>query len=156
VWQAGVEKTAWLATQTIVKTEGLPGLYVGGKAHLLRELPFNAIQFLTFQNTKTWLRASGVHVGVVEKALLGALAAGIAGLATQPFDVIKTAEMIDEREAGARRETWGGTVKRIYGRYGLSGLYLGLTPRLLLCGVGGAFYFLASEAVKGFFQPMVS
>lgn len=47
-----MEKTALAATVSILKEEGFTGLYVGGKAHLLRELPFNALQFLTFDSLK--------------------------------------------------------------------------------------------------------
>lgn len=53
------------------------------------------------------------------------------------------------------KESWLATTARIYNTYGVSGLYLGLTPRLLLCSVGGAFYFLASEAVKGFYAAQM-
>lgn len=42
------------------------------------------------------LLSEGIKVGTGQKALLGAIAAGVAGLGTQPFDVIKTLEMIDK------------------------------------------------------------
>ncbi len=142
--QAGLERKASTAAANIWRAEGPLGLYVGGGAHLARELPFNAVQFLTFRNLKEALVASqgGVHATVASKAVLGAIAAGLASLATQPLDTIKTAQMLDKTGA---EESYVDGVKRIYGRFGLPGLYLGLLPRFFLCAIGGSFYFFANE-----------
>lgn len=145
--QAGLEKKALTAATNIFKTEGPFGLYVGGKAHLARELPFNAAQFATFRYLKEALKAAGMTLGVPEKAFVGALAAGVASFVTQPLDTIKTSQMLDKSGRGAN-ESYVDGVKRIYGHFGLSGLYLGVMPRFFLCFIGGAFYFLAEEWAK--------
>lgn len=157
--QAGQAPTAFTAATTILKTEGPFGLYVGGGAHLLREIPFNSVQFVSYRNMKEILVASqgGIHASVAAKAVLGAVAAGLASLTTQPLDTIKTAQMLNvkkkkgEKEGGKDEagESYLGSASRIYGRFGFPGLYLGLLPRFFLCAIGGAFYFYANEWAMG-------
>lgn len=149
--QAGLEAKASTAARNILQAEGPFGLYVGGGAHLLRELPFNAVQFLAFRNLKEALSTIGVYVpgskNVAFKAVLGAIAAGVASITTQPLDTIKTGQMLDKGGRGSDESYLDG-VKRIYKRFGLPGLYLGASPRFFLCAIGGAFYFLANEYTK--------
>ena len=181
--QAGLEDKALTAAADIWKTEGPLGLYVGGGAHLARELPFNMVQFLAFRNLKDAVLATAAagpagavvgaaatgglassfaqaavtaagagagaspHLQVWVKALLGAVAAGVASVVTQPLDTIKTGQMLDRGGRGSN-EGYVDGVKRIYAKFGLQGLFLGATPRFFLCAIGGAAYFLANEAVK--------
>lgn len=159
--QAGQAASAFKAASTILKTEGPLGLYVGGGAHLLREIPFNAVQFVSYRHMKDFLVASqgGIHASVAAKAVLGAVAAGLASLMTQPLDTIKTAQMLNvkkgtkiEGEQGGNEEggeSYFDSASRIYSRFGFPGLYLGLLPRFGLCAVGGAFYFYANEWAVG-------
>ncbi|GAB5031376.1 s-adenosylmethionine mitochondrial carrier protein [Nannochloropsis oceanica] len=159
--QAGQAASAFKAASTILKTEGPLGLYVGGGAHLLREIPFNAVQFVSYRHMKDFLVASqgGIHASVAAKAVLGAVAAGLASLMTQPLDTIKTAQMLNvkkgtkiEGEQGGKEEggeSYFDSASRIYSRFGFPGLYLGLLPRFGLCAVGGAFYFYANEWAVG-------
>ena len=158
--QAGQAPKAVVAAATILKTEGPLGLYVGGGAHLLREIPFNAVQFLAYRNLKDVLVATqgGTPASVSAKAILGAAAAGLASLCTQPLDTVKTAQMLNVkkrralegelREKEEVEETYWGSASRIYRLFGLPGLYLGSAPRFSLCAVGGAFYFFANEWAK--------
>lgn len=158
--QAGQAPKAVVAAATIFKTEGPLGLYVGGGAHLLREIPFNAVQFLAYRNLKDVLVATqgGTPASVSAKAILGAAAAGLASLCTQPLDTVKTAQMLNVkkrralegelREKEEVEETYWGSASRIYRLFGLPGLYLGSAPRFSLCAVGGAFYFFANEWAK--------
>ena len=148
--QAGLEKKALTAATNIFREEGPGGLYVGGGAHLARELPFNAAQFVTFRTLKETLKAGGFILNVQDKALIGAIAAGVASVVTQPLDTIKTSQMLDKSGRNTNESYLDG-VKRIYGRFGLSGLYLGILPRLFLCAIGGSFYFLAEEWAKSLF-----
>lgn len=37
------------AVKSIVRDEGLGGLFVGGKEQLMREIPFNALQFTMYE-----------------------------------------------------------------------------------------------------------
>lgn len=145
--QAGLETKALTAATNIVREGGPGGLYVGGGAHLARELPFNAAQFVTFRTLKEAVKSAGVIMNVPERALIGAVAAGVASVVTQPLDTIKTSQMLDKSGRGANESYLDG-VKRIYSHFGLSGLYLGIMPRFFLCAIGGSCYFLAEEWAK--------
>lgn len=70
-----------------------------------------------------------------QQAVAGAVAAGLAGLFTQPMDVVKTQQMID-KEHKKEKAGWMSSVDSIYRRYGIKGLYLGTLPRFGLCKSG--------------------
>jgi len=67
VFQARMEGNALSAARNIIKTSGLGGLYQGGGAQLIRELPFNAVQFLAFHSTMRYLSELHWDVGLPEK-----------------------------------------------------------------------------------------
>ena len=82
-----------------VREKGIRGLYAGGFAQLLREIPYNAFQMSSFDLLKDefvskpllrqLLSDFNIDSGL-EAALLGCLAALIAAVLTQPADVLKT------------------------------------------------------------------
>ena len=144
---------------------GLGGLYVGGLAQLAREIPYNAIQMASFQSLKDEYARRGIsefvndvilnndwnnryfHL-VVDKsssaAVLGLLAAALACVLTQPFDVIKTRYMT--ARAGSRLRL-GSVLKEIVDSEGAGGFFNGLLPRLLLVSIGGSIYFYSAELI---------
>ena len=82
-----------------VRENGIGGLYAGGYAQLLREIPYNAIQMAFYdmlQDLSTTTAMSEVATQRLHlsppllSALLGLVAASFAALCTQPADVIKT------------------------------------------------------------------
>jgi hypothetical protein len=88
----------------------------------------------------------------VQQAGIGAVAAGLAGLATQPLDVVKTKMMI-EKDRTEASDGWWATFSKLRSDFGVPALYLGLWPRFWLCTIGGAFYFCAEEATKALLLP---
>lgn len=48
--QVGQERGSSLeAVKSIIKSEGVRGLFIGGKEQLMREIPFNALQFTMYE-----------------------------------------------------------------------------------------------------------
>ena len=92
------ENIFYLIEQATTTKKGIMGLYQGGGAQLIREIPYNAIQMATFQLFKETLlkdthNFDGSLLGLspaITSAVLGLFAAAIAALLTQPADVIKT------------------------------------------------------------------
>ena len=147
---------------------GIGGLYVGGLAQLAREIPYNAIQMVAFQSFKDEYNRRDIsnlindgilnndwnykyfHL-VVDKAssaaVLGLLAAAMACILTQPFDVIKTRYMT--ARAGSRLRL-GSVLKEIIDSDGAGGFFNGLLPRLLLVSIGGSIYFYSAELITAF------
>jgi len=52
--QTGFNSNFFQAGTNILNIEGWKGLYRGGKSQLMRELPFNAVQFVIFNQLKTF------------------------------------------------------------------------------------------------------
>lgn len=138
---------------------GILGLYKGGGAQLIREIPYNAIQMATFQSFKETLMSQipgnpesypfGLSLASIS-GILGLLAAAIAAILTQPADVIKTRLMTDvEDNLNAnqivRKDGIVRTARNIVLEEGWKGLFVGLTPRLILVSLGGMVYFWAAE-----------
>ena len=159
---------------------GLKGLYRGGGAQLLREIPYNAIQMASFAMLQDLSTSYHSNLGPAEVAgVLGLLAAAIASILTQPADVVKTRIMTDledglETEAGSSAmdglialedssepPVWWANVTVI--RYcvaiireeGIGGLFAGMTPRLLLVSFGGMVYFWAAAITDVYFDKIL-
>lgn len=65
--QAQVEKDSFTAAKNIIRDEGVSGLYQGGGAQLIRELPFNAVQFMVFGSLINHMTELHMHTGLAEK-----------------------------------------------------------------------------------------
>ncbi|KAI9733440.1 MAG: hypothetical protein M1835_003434 [Candelina submexicana] len=80
------------AFRTILRTEGLPALFYGYKATLMRDLPFSALQFAFYEQEQKWAKewVGGRNIGLALEILTGASAGGLAGVITCPLDVVKT------------------------------------------------------------------
>ncbi|KAL1569572.1 S-adenosylmethionine carrier 1, chloroplastic/mitochondrial [Salvia divinorum] len=83
--QTGQFNSAPNAIRMIVAKESFKGLYVGYGSFLLRDLPFDAIQFCIYEQLR--LERS-------ENAVIGAFAGALTGAITTPLDVIKTRLMV--------------------------------------------------------------
>lgn len=85
-------KSTWDAARTIARIEGVPALYSGYKATIVRDLPFSAIQFALYEQFRRFAlditNAPDLSLGL--EILTAVSAGGIAGVATCPLDVVKT------------------------------------------------------------------
>lgn len=85
-------RSTWDAARTIARTEGVPALYSGYKATIVRDLPFSAIQFALYEQFRRFAldatKSSDLSLGL--EVLTAVSAGGIAGVATCPLDVVKT------------------------------------------------------------------
>ena len=157
-------------------SNGLPGIYRGGKSMLLREIPYNALQFSFYgklsedsfwsftQNAPLW--QDSLHLGsALHSAVLGTIAAGLAASCTQPADVLKTRMMtstfvldiqaqeisIADGQSGTDTNppTLLGSARELYSKRGLAGFWVGLPSRLALTTIGGFVFFGSSQLVGG-------
>ena len=140
--------------QRIMSEHGPQGLFVGGNAQLLRELPYNAIQMTVFEYIREAYHSSSFHHLSLDElnlsALCGLFASFIAALLTQPADVIKTKIMAEDNERDDSNIVH--IVKSIYKTEGIlcvitnssqitslgwKGFFVGLEARLALVSIGG-------------------
>lgn len=80
------------AARTIVRVEGATKLYSGYKATIVRDMPFSAIQFAVYEQSRNAvaLALGTSNIGWGLEILTAVSAGGIAGAITCPLDVVKT------------------------------------------------------------------
>ncbi len=62
------------AVQTILRTEGVRGLFAGYGSFMLRDLPFDAIEFVAYEQLKkSWVKYKGSDIRPHESAVIGEL-----------------------------------------------------------------------------------
>jgi solute carrier family 25 (mitochondrial S-adenosylmethionine transporter), member 26 len=78
--QNGEFTNARTAVSTIIRKEGRRGMFAGYGAFLLRDLPFDAIEFWAFDTLKiNYQRAIGRDLNGLEASACGAAAGGFTG-----------------------------------------------------------------------------
>lgn len=117
-------------------------LYRGWSITVLREVPFTIIQFPLWEALKRagrrrqrLERRRGEDVGVVESALYGSVAGGVAAAITTPLDVLKTRVMLSSQRTGV-----GEIVLSILRQHGVRPFFAGIGPRVAWISVGGAVF----------------
>lgn len=162
--QAGLHTNTREAVRTILRVDGWRGLYAGYLSTVLREVPFDAIEFALYEHMKEAWRSSGdsgagapgATPGGIKKdlvlwqnALLGSIAGGTAAAVTTPLDVIKTRMMTQTKtQASDRYSGWGDAAKRILREEGGGALFSGIRPRVLWISIGGAIFIGSFEELK--------
>lgn len=132
---------------------GLPAIYQGVSATLLRDVPFSIIYFPLFSNVKCWLASqpsTGVYsymhhrnssqydknvnnrINLAGSFACGLFAGSVAGWAATPADVIKT-----RLQSEGGKQKWGGVVscaRMTYQQEGLTAFFKGAMARVILVG----------------------
>lgn len=167
--QARRYRSSMEAVRAIVRAEGVRGLYRGWRSLLVREIPFDVLEFPMYEAFKSgWARLKGAELHPWESALCGSLAGGIAAGVTTPLDVVKTRLMTQASRGagGAGAATVNGgkpptyyrgvfdALGRITRDEGLSALFGGVVPRVLWISLGGAIFFGGYEFTKAALLPL--
>eukprot|EP00879_Flechtneria_rotunda_P005929 GHRR01006235.1.p1 GENE.GHRR01006235.1~~GHRR01006235.1.p1 ORF type:complete len:350 (+),score=80.30 GHRR01006235.1:389-1438(+) len=119
------------AFRTIVKEEGVRGLWAGTVPGLLLTIPYTAVQFVALQQCKEtaarlgWQGKSSTMVSFTSGALAGAAAT----IASYPFDLLRTT-LAAQGEPKVYKGMFNAG-KSIYKQQGVSGLYRGLGVTLI-------------------------
>jgi len=121
---------------------------------LLRDIPFSAVYWFTYEELKALqLGHDNIKPNMWQTFCAGAGAGSLAGLLTQPFDVVKTQRQIALGRADFGKDklvsTWQLTAE-LY-QSGLRSLYAGLLPRLLRIAPACAIMITSYEYCKAFF-----
>lgn len=151
--QTGEFKGAAAALRHIAAKEGVRrGLYAGYGAFLLRDLPFDAIEFVAYERLKIAARAAlGRDPNAAEVSVIGAAAGGITGVVTTPLDVLKT-RLMTQGAAGKYKGVLDAAVG-IVRNEGWGAMMAGWQPRLLWISLGGCVFFPCLEAAQRLFAP---
>ncbi|KAH9724782.1 S-adenosylmethionine carrier 1 [Citrus sinensis] len=145
--QTGQYASAPDAVRLIASKEGFKGLYAGYGSFLLRDLPFDAIQFCIYEQLRISYKAAARRdLNDPENAIIGAFAGAITGAITTPLDVIKTRLMVQ----GSANQYKGifDCVQTIVREEGPPALLKGIGPRVMWIGIGGSIFFGVLERTK--------
>ena len=152
--QTGMYKSFWSGISSIAREQGLRGFYTAFGPTVARNTPTVCISFTAFSRLKEAYKASvGAPPNGLANAVLGAAAAGIAVLLTQPIDVIKTRLMTEEASKFAAYTGAIDCFFRMVGEEGASSLFKGLLPRLLYVAPFGAIQFAVNEQLRILLMP---
>ncbi|GMH31627.1 hypothetical protein Nepgr_033471 [Nepenthes gracilis] len=145
--QMGQFSSAVDAVHLIVSREGFRSLYAGYGSFLLRDLPFDAIQFCIYEQLRLGYKlAAKREMNDPENAIIGAFAGAVTGAVTTPLDVIKTRLMVQ----GSTKQYKGiyDCLRTIIKEEGSHALLKGMGPRVLWIGLGGSIFFVVLEKTK--------
>ncbi|GJQ14824.1 hypothetical protein GpartN1_g6615.t1 [Galdieria partita] len=146
--QAGIFSSSRQAVYHIMKRQGIAGLYRGWLSLILREIPFDIIEFPLYEYLKKrWRRDDGAPLETWKSATCGCIAGAVAAALTTPLDVAKTRVMLQ----GTQDIPYRGiayTLLRIAKEEGVNCLFSGMIPRVLWIGLGGAIFFGSFETCK--------
>eukprot|EP00171_Calliarthron_tuberculosum_P010123 IDg10123t1 len=152
--QAGVDTGRFFdAARALVRSAGVPGLYRGYKATLLRNIPSTVLRFVVFEECRRIIvarrpSAPGEHarpLALAEFLAAGALAGAFASACTTPLDVVKT------RLSTGRLAPGTGVLpalRSILREHGVPGLFVGIRPRIIRAALGTGIGFGSYELCK--------
>jgi adenine nucleotide transporter 17 len=137
------QKSLFKEMRNIVQSEGWPYLWNGTGASLL--LVSNPVlQFFVYEQAKASRLKKRAALSPVEAFCLGALAKGVATIATYPLQLAQVLLRLQTSGVG----TWG-CLKEQFDRGGVSALYTGMNAKLMQTVLTAAFTFLTYEQILG-------
>ena len=145
------QRTGAQIVQSILRREGVGGLWRGTWATIATFAPNSAIWWLTHEQAKAQL-ASRIGCGHENAGLLaasGTLAGATSTVATTPLDVVKTRiqnRPFDSPESGA------SIIKNLIKNEGAGAFFKGLTPKLIVVGPKLVFSFTIAQSLISYFQ----
>ncbi|KAK9829199.1 hypothetical protein WJX72_004446 [[Myrmecia] bisecta] len=145
------------AAVTIVRTDGLFGLWAGATPTVLRNGTNQMCLFWAKNNLDRlyWgkVEGDGKQLTPLQSMASGFSAAVLGPCATGPFDVIKTRLMAQEKSAGpVRYRGLFHALVTIPREEGIRALWRGLLPRLMRIPPGQAIVWAVSDQITGYFE----
>ncbi|GBB83902.1 hypothetical protein RclHR1_10560012 [Rhizophagus clarus] len=132
----------------IIKEDGPKGFWQGVIPALI--LVINPIiQYTVYEQLKARIEERFKKLGNIDFFLLGAISKLIATASTYPYIVIKSRMQLRQTDDGHYKNTWDG-LQKIIANEGYSGLYKGITSKLLQSVLTAAFLFMYKEALFKF------
>lgn len=115
------------------RAEGVPGLYVGMTASLLRQMTYSVTRFGAYDKLKQMAQDSngGRAVGPIQMALCASAAGAAGGLAGNPADILLVRMTSDVNKKPADRYAYGNAITgllRMTREEGVGSLFRGLGP----------------------------
>ncbi len=134
----------------IVRNLGLVGLYKGASACLLRDVPFSAIYFPTYNHLKRDMfgESKTKKLGVLQLLTAGAIAGMPAAYLTTPCDVIKTRLQVEARKGDTQYTGLRHAARTIWKEEGFRAFFKGGPARILRSSPQFGFTLAAYEVLQ--------
>jgi solute carrier family 25 aspartate/glutamate transporter 12/13 len=147
---AGAERKS---AMWIVRNLGLVGLYKGASACLLRDVPFSAIYFPTYNHLKrdVFGESPTKKLGILQLLTAGAIAGMPAAYLTTPCDVIKTRLQVEARKGDTAYTGLRHAAKTIWKEEGFRAFFKGGPARILRSSPQFGFTLAAYEVLQSTF-----
>jgi solute carrier family 25 S-adenosylmethionine transporter 26 len=129
---------------------GLMALWTGYGSNLLRNLPFDALEFGTFEQFKQITqRVQGrERLAEWELLLLGMSAGGLIGVITTPLDVVRTRMLVSGTQPGRPATSVLQAIRALLGEGGVPALFQGVMPRATWEAVSSGIFFMFFDSLK--------
>lgn len=126
-------QSTFVCFRDILRTEGVLAFYRSYTTQLTMNIPFQAIQFISYEVMQDMLNGSR-HYDPASHIAAGAVAGAVAASATMPLDVCKT--LLNTQEHCARTHLtyisgMASAFRTIYEFCGVSGFFRGLSARVI-------------------------
>lgn len=154
--QTGQYSSSWTAFRSILRQDGVGGLFTGYLSTASRDTPFMVLLFFSYEQFKAWkirltfaddvpsqLLAPMKPWSDAETVLWGGISGALAAWLTTPFDVIKTRVM-----TATQALTFGDALRSV-ATTGATGLFAGAGPR-------SAWWFCVSSVFFGTYERLRS
>ncbi|GJQ15706.1 hypothetical protein GpartN1_g7497.t1 [Galdieria partita] len=152
--QAGQYSNTLDAVGKIYLTQGLKGFYQGYIGQIARDIPFRAIQLLSYEELRwryrRWKKLSSMEdLSNFENLVIGLIAGSVTAAITTPLDVLKTRLMTQPVavSTGAYRGAWD-CARQLVQHEGFRAFWKGVGPRVFYIGPSGAIFFVVYEGMK--------
>lgn len=129
------------ASQVILQTQGISGLYRGLVSTTMKQSATSAVRMGSYNVLKEFSRQHSLPQNSATTFSIGATAGIITVYATQPFDTIKT------RAQSARGASTGEAFRSVLQHAGVRGLWSGSTMRLGRLVLSGGIVFTVYEKI---------
>ncbi|MES1909681.1 MAG: hypothetical protein MHM6MM_002382 [Cercozoa sp. M6MM] len=149
--QVGLHTDTRTAVLSIMRAQGPRGFFAGLGSTVVREIPFDVIEFSLWEAAKRqWFAHYQESALPYQSALMGAVSGGIAAAVTTPLDVVKTRLMTQ----GTKQHYSGvlDCLSSVYRKEGAKALFAGLVPRTMWISLGGFVFFGAYEKAQSVLQ----
>lgn len=134
----------------IVRNLGLLGLYKGASACLLRDVPFSAIYFPTYNHLKRdyFGESQTKKLGILQLLTAGAVAGMPAAYFTTPCDVIKTRLQVEARKGDTAYTSLRHCARTIWREEGFKAFFKGGPARIMRSSPQFGFTLAAYEVLQ--------
>jgi len=155
--------TFWIGLNTIVKRDGMIGLWKGNGTSVLHRFPFSAINFFVYEKTlytMTTLEQSvenkGQHIwsqpetrdpSKLNRIVSGATAGSVACILCYPLDLVRT-RLTTDFSGQEKYRGISDAVHKIIKFEGIFGLYSGLIPTLFVAVPNFSISYTAFGSLK--------